>query len=216
MSKKKKKIRKNRTAGSPTWMVAGNLSFVSQREADAWKDRTFHSGGTNSAVRRIDPNSGEVVTADVLETLATAMLKADKKVVKPRTRNPRKARKESPTTVNKENFYASWQWKELRFQVLKLNGRACQCCGATAGTRDAAGKPVKIVVDHIKPISKFWELRLQRTNLQVLCDECNMGKGAWDETDFRALDKVVHASRPDNIDKGIIEQLTDRTTGRLQ
>lgn len=215
MSKKKRKARKSRTDGSPTWMVAGSLSFVSQREADAWKDRAFYSGGTNSAVRRIDPNSGEVVTADVLETLATALLKADKKEIKPRSK-PRNARKGVPTKVNKENFYSSWQWKELRFQVLKLQGRACQCCGATAGTRDATGKPVKIVVDHIKPISKFWELRLQRTNLQVLCDECNMGKGAWDETDFLALDKVVHASRPAKIDPGIIEQLTDRTTGRLQ
>lgn len=49
---------------------------------------------------------------------------------------------------------------------------------------------MKIVVDHIKPLSKFWHLRLERSNLQVLCDECNMGKGAWDETDHRPVELV--------------------------
>jgi 5-methylcytosine-specific restriction endonuclease McrA len=48
-----------------------------------------------------------------------------------------------------------------------------------------SGNQVKIVVDHIKPLHHHWSLRLQKTNLQVLCDECNQGKGAWDETDHR-------------------------------
>ena len=28
-------------------------------------------------------------------------------------------------------------------------------------------------------------LELQLTNLQMLCADCNVGKGAWDETDWR-------------------------------
>lgn len=58
-------------------------------------------------------------------------------------------------------------------------------CGMEPGDPRVGGGTVKICVDHIKPISKHWELRLEESNLQVLCMECNKGKGAWDETDHR-------------------------------
>jgi 5-methylcytosine-specific restriction endonuclease McrA len=91
-----------------------------------------------------------------------------------------------PATVkSKAEFYASWEWRTLRMQVIKEFGARCKCCGATPGDVDISGKPVRIVVDHIKPISKHWELRLSKDNLVPLCDECNQGKGAWDETDWR-------------------------------
>lgn len=80
---------------------------------------------------------------------------------------------------NIQQFYLSWQWKRLRYDVLKQRGRRCECCGATPD--DA----VRIVVDHIKPIRHFWHLRLDQQNLQVLCDDCNMGKGSRDESDWR-------------------------------
>ena len=81
--------------------------------------------------------------------------------------------------VSNETFFASREWFEARYQVLKRYGSRCQCCGALAadGTR--------MHVDHIKPRSKFPELQLELSNLQVLCEECNLGKGAWDETDWR-------------------------------
>lgn len=82
-------------------------------------------------------------------------------------------------------FYKSWEWRTLRMKVLKFHGHRCQSCGATPANYDAAGNPVRIVVDHIKPVRRFWDLRLDPSNLQVLCDECNQGKGAWDETDHR-------------------------------
>lgn len=122
-----------------------------------------------------------------------------------------------PTVHTKDEFYASWEWRTLRMEVLKEQGATCNCCGASKGDRDMAGKPVKIVVDHIKPLSKHWHLRLDKSNLQVLCDECNMGKGNWDETDFRrpsAPDEWVLSDS--GIDPGIIHQLTDPTTGTLQ
>lgn len=90
-----------------------------------------------------------------------------------------------PSVAAKTEFYASWEWRKLRFEVIQEHGRACQCCGATPGMKYASGGPVRVCVDHIKPISKFWNLRLDRSNLQILCDECNQGKGNWDETDFR-------------------------------
>lgn len=76
-------------------------------------------------------------------------------------------------------FYESWDWKRLRYRALQKFGRRCLACNATAG--DGA----KIVVDHIKPIRRYWHLRLDPENLQPLCEDCNMGKGSWDETDFR-------------------------------
>lgn len=73
-------------------------------------------------------------------------------------------------------FYESFDWRRLRFKTIKRYGRVCMCCGTTKG---------EMHVDHIKPVRKYWELRLDPDNLQVLCDECNHGKGNWDETDFR-------------------------------
>jgi hypothetical protein len=80
-----------------------------------------------------------------------------------------------------KDFYASWDWKEARYEALKRLGAKCQCCGAMP-------KDARIVVDHIKPLRKRWDLRLDQTNLQVLCDDCNMGKSHRDETDWRAVD----------------------------
>lgn len=87
--------------------------------------------------------------------------------------------------IERENFYRSWDWKQARYGVLQKHGPVCMCCGATRGDITMDGVPVKIVVDHIKPLSKRWDLRLDPANLQVLCEECNMGKSNVDETDFR-------------------------------
>jgi 5-methylcytosine-specific restriction endonuclease McrA len=103
-----------------------------------------------------------------------------------RRRLPRPLRRSSqldPHLVGKSgkrvrSWYNSWEWKRVRFAFLKGKARTCQCCGATAA--DGA----KIVVDHIRPIRKFWHLRLD-PNLQILCDGCNRGKGSREETDFR-------------------------------
>lgn len=94
-------------------------------------------------------------------------------------------RERTPSQAEKTEFYLSWEWQTLRKKVLNEFGPRCQCCGATRDHLDMAGRPVRIVVDHIKPLHNFWSLRLERSNLQVLCDECNKGKGAWDETDHR-------------------------------
>jgi HNH endonuclease len=71
------------------------------------------------------------------------------------------------------------RWEELRYRALKLHGTRCQCCGATPGDGRA------LHVDHIKPRSRFPELEWTLSNLQILCEDCNLGKGAWDQTDWR-------------------------------
>ena len=92
----------------------------------------------------------------------------------------------APSASSKASFYAAWEWLTLRMKVLKANGGHCECCGGGVHDMTVGGFPVRMHVDHIKPISKYWELRLEQDNLQVLCAECNRGKGAWDETDWRA------------------------------
>jgi 5-methylcytosine-specific restriction endonuclease McrA len=77
-------------------------------------------------------------------------------------------------------FLESREWRQIRYRALRLHGAKCLCCGHTAQT---SGKPLH--VDHIKPRALFPELALDLNNLQVLCADCNLGKGAWDQTDWR-------------------------------
>lgn len=114
----------------------------------------------------------------------------------------------TPSKDDKQTFYASWAWRTLRMEVLNEYGRRCMCCGSTPEHTDMSGLHVKIVVDHIKPIHHYWPWRLRKDNLQVLCDECNQGKGAWDETDHRpkpAPDEWV--IEDDGIPESLREQL---------
>lgn len=76
-------------------------------------------------------------------------------------------------------FYQSEQWRRLRYAAIVSSQGRCLACGASA----ASGAELK--VDHIIPISKAPHLKAEPGNLQVLCNECNHGKGAWDQTDWR-------------------------------
>ena len=80
-----------------------------------------------------------------------------------------------------EGFLTSFEWRATRMMALKKHGAVCQCCGASAKTGAV------IHVDHIKPRQECPELALDVDNLQVLCHECNHGKGNWDQTDWRTL-----------------------------
>ena len=80
---------------------------------------------------------------------------------------------------DRTGFYWSDEWRALRYQVLKEHGGCCMLCGRTAR------HGVTIHVDHIKPRSKYPQLELERSNLQVLCDDCNLGKSNHDEVDWR-------------------------------
>jgi Restriction endonuclease len=100
-------------------------------------------------------------------------------------KKPKKEKKRKSKFKNADKFLMSEAWMKLRYQVLRHYGRKCMCCGR---------KPpeVEIHVDHIKPRSKFPALSLDFNNLQVLCKECNLGKSAWDESDWRPPQSVPH------------------------
>lgn len=78
-----------------------------------------------------------------------------------------------------KEFLMSFEWRRLRMMALKKYGPKCMCCGATPQTGAVMN------VDHIKPRKTHPHLALDIDNLQVLCEECNHGKGNWDRTDWR-------------------------------
>jgi len=86
--------------------------------------------------------------------------------------------------ANSKDFLQSKAWKRLRLRALQIHGGKCQCCGASPATGAV------LHVDHIKPRLLFPDLALRLDNLQVLCGDCNEGKGNWDMTDWRQIKKV--------------------------
>lgn len=76
--------------------------------------------------------------------------------------------------IKANEFYKSAEWRKVRYEVLREKGGKCQCCGRSA--KDG----VVMHVDHIIPLSKDWSKRLDKNNLQVLCEDCNVGKSNTD------------------------------------
>lgn len=79
----------------------------------------------------------------------------------------------------RDEFYKSLEWRTLRYEVLKEQRGYCCVCG-----RDARHGAV-LHVDHIIPLSRDWTLRLEKSNLQVMCEDCNIGKLNKDSIDWR-------------------------------
>jgi len=84
-------------------------------------------------------------------------------------------RKDNRIVLDK-SFYLTRQWQELRYEALKKYERKCMVCFRSN---------TELHVDHIKPISKFPNFALELTNLQILCRDCNLGKGNKDTIDWR-------------------------------
>lgn len=82
----------------------------------------------------------------------------------------RKKERRTERFAQSDAFLTSYEWRKVRLDALTLHGRACQCCGA---------KPPHVVlnVDHVLPRKTHPHLALILSNLQVLCGECNHGKG---------------------------------------
>jgi 5-methylcytosine-specific restriction endonuclease McrA len=107
-------------------------------------------------------------------------LVADQVLALPRAvQTSAKVKREARKTVRRlagAQFYATEEWKRLRYRALAKYGPECMCCGSKQ-------KPMH--VDHIKPRSKYPALELEFSNLQILCEPCNIGKSNLDETDWR-------------------------------
>jgi len=120
-----------------------------------------------------------------IENLENIMVK---KINKPPRVKKKKVRRERPVKpliqysgdVNATAFLQSYEWKKVRMEALIRYGRRCACCGASPESGAVMN------VDHIKPRRKYPHLALDLNNLQVLCGDCNFGKGNWNETDWRS------------------------------
>lgn len=120
----------------------------------------------------------------VVGKLNSAIQSADSEIKNKKQRDdPKRAAssfiQNSKIDPTSDEFLSSFEWRATRMMALKKHGATCQCCGASAKTGAV------IHVDHIKPRKKFPSLALDVENLQVLCHECNHGKGNWDQTDWR-------------------------------
>jgi len=95
----------------------------------------------------------------------------------------RSGKKPKPRRAKKSNlpsdFYKTPEWRALRYKAFEKNGNACQCCGASPKTGAV------LHVDHIKPKSIYPDLAFDVDNLQILCEDCNLGKLNLYETDWR-------------------------------
>lgn len=136
---------------------------------------------------------GDLAVTDALEAKLLAVCDLDDR--RARNKAARGLKKSGATNIypNKRIFEASdaflqsYEWRRVRMEVLKARGRTCEACGASTEKHG-----VRVHVDHIKPRALYPQLALDKTNLQMLCEECNHGKGNWDMTDWRAgaaLDK---------------------------
>ena len=81
--------------------------------------------------------------------------------------------------VRSTEFLKTYAWRTLRYKALRMADGRCECCGASPTDG------IRLNVDHIQPRKRRPDLALDLYNLQVLCDDCNAGKGNWDESDWR-------------------------------
>lgn len=95
------------------------------------------------------------------------------KMTKKKTAPGRIAKKREASKIP----YGDKKWLRLRYEVFRRDGKKCALCGATG----------RLHVDHIKPKWNYPELKYNLNNLQVLCEECNLGKGKKYQDDWRKL-----------------------------
>lgn len=151
-----------------------------------WLDKYSHIEITEGMIYRLrisleaKSKNGQKMAPIGLQVIANMEGKQDpvqpfaKQVKKLKAKKEKKQKK-----LWSDEFLQSYEWRRVRMMALKKYGAKCQCCGATPQTGAIMN------VDHIKPRKLFPHLALDVDNLQVLCHECNHGKGNWDMTDWR-------------------------------
>ena len=63
-------------------------------------------------------------------------------------------------------FYDTLEWRKKSLEIRQRDKKCANC-----------GSEHFLNCDHIKPLRYFWHLRLEESNLQTLCSECNRHKG---------------------------------------
>jgi 5-methylcytosine-specific restriction endonuclease McrA len=147
--------------------------------ADEFYKRT---GRTREIVPASNNNNQKQIKKRTLEEYSKAELLEkvynQEAVIKDLTKKLTQARRQKKGRLTGD-FYDTRAWQNLRYKALKHYGRTCAFCKETNG---------RMHVDHIKPRSRFPHLQFQFSNLQVLCEACNLGKGNSDRIDWRSHD----------------------------
>lgn len=122
-------------------------------------------------------NADHIMGRNKFEKLKSCSQQDQKKTKSHRSTKKQTSKEDS--FISSDAFLSSYEWRKLRMEALKKYGPKCMCCGATPQTGAVMN------VDHIKPRKLWPSLALDIGNLQILCHECNHGKGNWDQTDWR-------------------------------
>lgn len=83
------------------------------------------------------------------------------------------------------DFYSSKWYDLLRKNIFNTYSKRCMKCSSKKN----------LVVDHIKPRSRFPKLELYPDNLQILCWNCNVDKSNKYVKDFRTDDDFYNLER---------------------
>lgn len=156
---------------SPYDTVAEVLIQLGRVKNESESNRSF-------TIRETEFIRSQSIQKAVTRSIQTTACKQEKKIPAKRDK-VRKFYGMTEDFIKSKEFLQTYEWRKVRMMVLKRDGASCSCCGATPATGAVMN------VDHIKSRKFFPELALDPDNLQVLCNECNHGKGNWDSTDWR-------------------------------
>ena len=153
-------------------LVCGHISKITGIEVPKSADTNYYNG----LMKEFADKNGKNISKKIIPFAFKDLNKKSngKKIYAVKTESQESYREMA------QKFYRSGEWRALRYEILKENKGKCSLCGR--GAKDG----VIIHVDHIIPLSKDWSRRLDKNNLQVLCDDCNLGKSNKDSTDWRA------------------------------
>lgn len=82
-------------------------------------------------------------------------------------RRPRKRKSRYKYQHKNKSFYNSAVWRRTREYIYERDKGCCQRCGKFVFGRDAH-------VHHIVPIQEDESMKLEPTNLKLLCKDCHM------------------------------------------
>jgi len=171
------------------WLAQYGGTEISSPMADALKAEAisrYQRGRrfSQQALDAIGVSALEYAAIPIKQRTEKQIRRAAKKAAQAAERMKPLARPAAEVDPMARDFLSSYEWRAVRMQALRKYGARCQCCGASPETGAVMN------VDHIKPRKIFPELALDVNNLQVLCHECNHGKGNWDMTDWRKTARI--------------------------
>lgn len=144
-----------------------------------------HIGADIAAFEMANIIAGETITRRQAWDYLIDYVKGEPAVSKQMKRSRDVERKElmAPgyTREKAKGFYFTPEWRSLRVNIIEDQKGRCQMCG-----RSYKDHGVVIHVDHIIPLSIDWSKRLDKNNLQLLCEDCNLGKSNHYTTDWRS------------------------------